>query len=156
MKLYTRTGDDGTTSLFDGTRVAKDHLRVAGYGDVDELNAAVGLVISAIRDLRGDAGKLAEMDQQLAEIQSELFVVGSDLATPGEAKVRARVPTVTAAQVARLEAWIDAATEPVPVLKNFSRASLVLSSRTISWFRRWTITVGVRAGKNAPSAEATS
>lgn len=74
MRIYTRTGDEGETSLFAGGRVRKDHPRVEAYGAVDELNAAIGLV----RALGVDA----ELDAWLERVQRALFVVGSDLATP--------------------------------------------------------------------------
>jgi cob(I)alamin adenosyltransferase len=121
MKLYTRTGDDGTTALFDGTRIAKDHLRVSAYGDVDELNAALGLVVASLRSAGGNAaaaGHAALMDR-LTSLQAELFVVGADLATPMSARHRTKTPEVNAAQVTRLETWIDEAVAAVPPLKNF-------------------------------------
>ena len=74
MKIYTRTGDEGTTSLFAGGRVAKHHLRVESYGTVDELNSYLGLIRSQLQD--------ATIDVRLQRVQNELFVVGADLATP--------------------------------------------------------------------------
>src|SRR5262245_7782393 len=102
MRLYTRTGDDGTTSLFDGKRVPKDHPRVAAYGDVDELNAAIGLAITALR-MSPAAGSASVMLERLVQIQSELFIVGSDLATPLSARQREKAPCITAENVKRLE-----------------------------------------------------
>ncbi len=109
MKLYTKTGDDGTTGLFGGGRVRKDHVRIAAYGTVDELNAAVGLARSM--------GSNARIDGILARIQSELFVVGSDLATPADAKPW--VPRVGKTEVEALEKDIDAFEEEVAPLKTF-------------------------------------
>jgi len=119
MKLYTRTGDDGTTSLFDGTRVPKDHLRVAAYGDVDETNSFLGFAICGLFPNRRFDPAVRELCERMAQIQSELFVVGSDLATPVESRVRDKAPAVTAEQVTRLERWIDDATEAVAPLHSF-------------------------------------
>ncbi|MGI9015246.1 MAG: cob(I)yrinic acid a,c-diamide adenosyltransferase [Phycisphaerales bacterium] len=103
-KLYTRTGDDGSTGLFGGGRVAKHHPRVAAYGDIDELNACIGFAACAC-----DHG--CELHSRvlaiLREIQSRLFDIGADLATPFGSKhedMIARLPTDAPAQV---EAWID-------------------------------------------------
>ncbi len=115
MKLYTRTGDDGTTSLFDGTRVRKDHARVAAYGDVDEVNGCIGLAIVSMPTTAG----WNTLRERLTRIQSELFTVGADLATPTSARQRAAVPTVTDAHVATLEQWIDDACAASPPLKSF-------------------------------------
>ena len=82
MKIYTRTGDAGETSLFDGTRVRKDDARVDAYGDIDELNAWLGLVRSSLDD--------PEIDGELAAIQRDLFAVGAALADPTD-KIAARV-----------------------------------------------------------------
>ena len=103
-KIYTRTGDDGSTGLGDGTRVAKDSLRVAAYGTVDELNSAIGVVMAqdlpdSIRDM-------------LAEIQHELFDLGGELCIPGAA-------AIGDADVARLEQRLDAHNEALPPLKDF-------------------------------------
>ncbi|UCG32793.1 MAG: cob(I)yrinic acid a,c-diamide adenosyltransferase [Phycisphaerales bacterium] len=109
-KLYTRTGDRGTTGLADGSRVPKDHPRVRAYGAVDELNALLGLCRAASG---GD-----ELRSKLGQIQEELFVLGGDLAAPHAAK-KNDIPRVTAAQTQRLEEWIDDATEDVPPLRSF-------------------------------------
>src|SRR5213078_1245880 len=100
MKIYTRTGDAGETSLFDGTRVSKADERVAAYGDVDEVNACLGLVRSAGLD--------PDMDAALVEIQRDLFAVGAALADPRH-RIAGRVTKAAVAdeQVARLEALID-------------------------------------------------
>lgn len=78
MKIYTKTGDDGTTSLFDGTRVSKDHLRVDAYGDVDELNAVLGVVQSQLSD--------PQIGAILTQIQNDLFALGAQLANPAQKK----------------------------------------------------------------------
>lgn len=119
-KLYTRTGDDGTTSLFDGSRVAKDHIRVTAYGEVDELSATLGLAASALGALP-TRPEWTMLRERIATIQSELFTLGADLATPptaNEAKQK-RVPHIGPVEIARLESWIDDAVAPVTPLTTF-------------------------------------
>lgn len=106
-KIYTRTGDDGTTGLADGSRRRKHDPRVEAYGAVDEANAAIGLV-------RLHVG--GDDDAMLARIQNDLFDLGADLATPGDAEGALRV---TAEQVARLEREIDAMNADLPPLNSF-------------------------------------
>ena len=103
MKIYTRTGDGGDTSLFGGVRVSKADARVDAYGEVDELNAWIGWVRAS-----APIPILADIDAALTLIQRELFALGAQLADPGE-KIAARVAKaeVTAAQVTRLEETID-------------------------------------------------
>ena len=103
-KIYTRTGDDGTTGLGDGTRAAKDSARVAAYGTVDELNSALGMVLAqplpdAVRDC-------------LVEIQHELFDLGGELCIPGAAMV-------DDADVERLEQRLDGFNADLPALAEF-------------------------------------
>lgn len=108
MKLYTRTGDSGQTGLIGGQRVSKADDRVACYGEVDELNAAIGLAAAACTD----ADALAE----LRTVQSELFILGVQLATgPG------RQPShqISDAEIKRLEESIDAKMGALPALQNF-------------------------------------
>ena len=119
MKLYTRRGDNGLTDLYGGRRVSKDSLRVEAYGTVDELNSLIGLV----RCSSGPASVL----EPLASIQSRLFEIGADLATPeddaeeGESQKRkARsVPRVSDDHVAELEGWIDHASGAAPAMTHF-------------------------------------
>jgi cob(I)alamin adenosyltransferase len=113
MKIYTKTGDTGTTGLFGGGRVEKNHARIESYGTVDELNAVLGLVRSR---LTGDKG-LEEIDAALLEIQNDLFVVGADLATPADAK--STVPRVSEAMTDRIEHLIDGVSEELAELKSF-------------------------------------
>jgi cob(I)alamin adenosyltransferase len=110
-KIYTRTGDDGTTALGFGGRVAKDSLRVECYGTVDELNSALGLARAS--DLP------AELDRPLATIQNELFHLGSDLCVPENEKDRHPVPRIEARHVAGLEALIDGWNGRLAPLDNF-------------------------------------
>jgi len=111
-KIYTRTGDKGFTRLATGAPVAKTNPRVQAYGDVDETNAAIGLC-------RLHTGRDPEMDARLARIQNELFDLGADLATPPEPKPEWEVLRVTADQVARLEAEIDAMNAELAPLTSF-------------------------------------
>ncbi|HTP93993.1 MAG TPA: cob(I)yrinic acid a,c-diamide adenosyltransferase [Xanthobacteraceae bacterium] len=112
-RIYTRTGDDGTTALGTGERRKKYDLRVAAYGTIDEANAAIGV---ARLHTAGDAA----LDAALARIQNDLFDVGADLTMPGKGKGPggARL-AVTAAQVAWLEAEIDRLNAELAPLKSF-------------------------------------
>jgi cob(I)alamin adenosyltransferase len=111
MKIYTKTGDGGETSLFGGARVGKDDARVEAYGAVDELNAAIGLVRAL--------GAGAAVDADLARIQSELFSVGAELATPRESRARGSIPGVDPAWAVALERAMDAWDESLPPLTAF-------------------------------------
>lgn len=111
-RIYTRTGDDGTTGLVDGSRVAKTDPRLMAIGDVDEANSAIGVAIAAI----GDAGIAAA----LTRIQNDLFDLGADLATPGDDFTPSdMVLRITPSQVARLEAEIDAMNAQLAPLTSF-------------------------------------
>ncbi|MEP7217820.1 MAG: cob(I)yrinic acid a,c-diamide adenosyltransferase, partial [Bacteroidota bacterium] len=110
-KIYTKTGDDGTTGLFGGRRVAKDSVRIESYGTVDELNSVVGMARAA--------GVLPEHDQLLSTVQEHLFILGADLATPQGGMKNYSLPRVTAAETECLERAIDALEEGLPPLKNF-------------------------------------
>jgi cob(I)alamin adenosyltransferase len=112
-KIYTRTGDDGTTALGTGERRKKYDLRIAAYGTLDEVNAAVGIARLHTHD---DAA----LDAALSRIQNDLFDVGADLTTPGKGKGPggARL-TVTAAQVSWLESEIDRLNASLAPLKSF-------------------------------------
>jgi cob(I)alamin adenosyltransferase len=109
-RIYTRGGDKGQTSLGDGSRVAKQSLRVEAYGTVDEANAAIGLA-----RLHTDG----ETDAMLARIQNELFDLGADLCTPEDGKRAAGALRIVAAQVARLEREIDAMNAALRPLDSF-------------------------------------
>jgi cob(I)alamin adenosyltransferase len=112
VKIYTRTGDAGETSYFDGTRVRKDDARLDTYGDVDELNAWLGLV----RASRVDPG----LDPELDRIQRDLFALGAQLADPaGKLAPRVTKAVVADADVARLESLIDRFEEELPPLRRF-------------------------------------
>jgi cob(I)alamin adenosyltransferase len=112
MKIYTKTGDDGTTGLFGGQRVPKTHQRVAAYGAVDELNAAVGVAVAV-----GGNEALAAL---LTALQRDLFVLGADLATPHEGRAApSYLPRIDEAQIAALERHIDEHESTLPPLRNF-------------------------------------
>jgi cob(I)alamin adenosyltransferase len=112
VKIYTRTGDSGDTGLFDGTRVLKSDGRVAAYGEVDELNAWLGLVAASIGD--------ADVKEQLTGIQRDLFALGARLADPSH-RIAGRVTkaAIAAADIARLEGWIDAYDATLSPLRRF-------------------------------------
>ncbi len=112
MKIYTKTGDKGQTGLLGGTRVGKDHGRVAAYGDVDETNALLGVVRARAED--------AALRRLLGGIQRDLFALGAQLADP-TARVTAKraKAAITAAHVGRLERAIDAREKTLPALAAF-------------------------------------
>ncbi|HWK09345.1 MAG TPA: cob(I)yrinic acid a,c-diamide adenosyltransferase [Vicinamibacterales bacterium] len=113
MKIYTRTGDSGETGLFDGTRVPKDDLRVAAYGDVDELSAWLGFVRASLQD--------DDLRVMLERIQRDLFAIGARLADPAHriAERVAKAAAVGNEDIARLEQWVDAIDADLPPLRRF-------------------------------------
>ena len=110
-KVYTRTGDDGTTGLGAGGRVGKDSPRIEAYGTVDELNSQIGLALSS-----GVNDTIAPM---LREIQNDLFHLGSDLCIPEEEKARLPAPRIEERHVAALEGLMDRLSEELEPLANF-------------------------------------
>jgi cob(I)alamin adenosyltransferase len=104
-RIYTRTGDDGSTGLGDGTRVQKEHLRVEAYGTVDEANSAVGVVLAV-------PGLPAQVVECLTDVQHTLFDLGGELCIPGHRVIRAE-------DVERLEQTLDRFNEGLPPLKDF-------------------------------------
>ena len=108
-KIYTRTGDSGETSLVNGMRVAKHALRPSAFGDIDEANSVIGLA-------RLQTAKIKNADNMLARIQNDLFDLGADIATPKTDKLALRI---TAEQVNRLEAEIDAMNAELDPLNSF-------------------------------------
>ncbi|MDP2037370.1 MAG: cob(I)yrinic acid a,c-diamide adenosyltransferase [Ignavibacteria bacterium] len=112
MKIYTKTGDNGETSLFGGKRVRKDNPRISAYGTVDELNAVLGIVVTEVKD--------EELNSVLQSLQNELFVLGSDLATPADKGNKGFViPRIVKENCVRLEMLIDKYDAKLPELKNF-------------------------------------
>lgn len=117
MRIYTRSGDKGTTALIGGTRVPKHHIRIETYGTVDELNTHLGMLRSMQVSQEDNA--------QLVEIQTNLFTMGSELATDPEkaimrnGKKRLNISKISTVHVEQLEEWIDRINENLPPLKNF-------------------------------------
>lgn len=131
MKIYTRTGDSGDTGLFGGGRVPKDHPRVAAYGDVDELNAAIGVARAT--------GPLPRIDEVLVPIQRDLFAIGALLATPDRDKMAQHLEKaqVTDVRIAELERAIDDCERELEPLRSFilpggtPRAAALHVARTV-------------------------
>ncbi len=110
MKIYTRTGDDGTTGLFGGSRIRKSDARIDCYGTLDELNAAIGLAAVVAP---------AGMIDLLRSVQDDLFVLGSHMATPQEVPQAASLPPLDETLISRLEMQIDSAEQQMPELRQF-------------------------------------
>jgi cob(I)alamin adenosyltransferase len=110
-RIYTKTGDDGKTGLFGGGRVSKANRRVTAYGEVDELNATLGWVITQVNH-----GPLAE---RLTLLQSDLFSIGAHLATPDGARTHVHLPAIPSERIPEMESWMDEADAELPELKSF-------------------------------------
>ncbi|MEO4043143.1 cob(I)yrinic acid a,c-diamide adenosyltransferase [Hoeflea sp. CAU 1731] len=144
-KIYTRTGDDGTTGLGDGARRPKYDLRVEAYGAVDEGNSCIGMA-------RLHTGQLPDIDAILARMQNDLFDLGADLATPDTGKKLDYEPLrVTDQQVERVEADIDALNARLEPLKSFvlpggspAAAALHLSRTVIRRAERLMVALGAK------------
>lgn len=135
MKIYTRTGDQGDTGLFGGGRVPKDHARVDAYGEVDELNAVLGLTVAGLQTEGQD-----ELARRVQSIQADLFTLGANLATPAPEDGGRRndyIPELPTARVAEMEAWIDDAETELEPLRAFilpggtQAAALLHLARTV-------------------------
>ena len=131
MKIYTKTGDKGETSLFGGERVSKKSDRIEAYGTVDELNSFIGLAITEVYD--------SDVKDLLLKIQNQLFIVGSDLATPNNSKTsKLKIQRVTPKFYKDIEKEIDHFDAQLESLKNFilpggsKSASLLHVCRTIT------------------------
>ena len=145
MKIYTKTGDGGETSLFDGTRVAKTDPRVVAYGEVDELQAVLGVAHAASRD--------PELRDRLVALQRDLFALGARLADPSH-KIASLVTKIVVddQSVARLEGWIDGLEAELPPLRHFilsgggpSGAALHLARTVCRRAERATLALGAEA-----------
>jgi len=110
-KIYTKTGDDGTTSLLGGTKVSKSHVRIEAYGTIDELNSHIGLLRDWLQDEKSRV--------QLKAIQDELFVIGSLLACDPDKEMKMMLPFIDESHLLKLEAEIDRMTEVLPEMKHF-------------------------------------
>lgn len=144
MKIYTKTGDQGETGLWGGKRVNKDSVRIQAYGTVDECNAVVGLARSVL--------DYPELDLILAEIQNQLFVVGSDLASDLDAE---NIPRIHANQVAYLEQQIDLLEAKLPPLTQFilpgglqAAAYLHLARTVCRRSERWAVSLKQKEAMN--------
>lgn len=111
LKIYTKTGDLGKTSLIGGTKVPKSHLRIESYGTVDELNSYMGLISDLIED--------KEVRSLLKEIQDRLFTIGSSLACDPEKEPLMKIPDLKETDIAVLEKEIDRMNEVLPPMKSF-------------------------------------
>ena len=111
MKIYTKTGDKGTTSLIGGTKVSKSHLRIEAYGTVDELNSYIGLCKDLLTDEQGK--------KILLEVQDRLFTIGSSLACDPIKEPKMRIPDLLETDVELLEKEIDRMDKVIPPMKNF-------------------------------------
>lgn len=146
MKIYTRKGDRGETSLFGGGRVPKDHRRVEAYGTVDELNSVLGQALTLVTD---DAVR-----RRLGAVQHDLFALGAELSAPPPADGRRRpeTPGVPSGRVDEMEAWIDEAHEELAPLRAFvlpggaSAAAALHVARTVCRRAERAVTPLVREG----------
>jgi cob(I)alamin adenosyltransferase len=111
FKIYTRTGDKGSTSLIGGTRVPKNHIRIESYGTVDELNSYLGVV--------NDACSIAEVREWLREIQDRLFTLGAELATAPDKEIKMKLPDLHNEDITWLEQHMDKMNETLPEMRNF-------------------------------------
>lgn len=111
FRVYTKTGDKGTTGLIGGTRVGKDHIRIVAYGTVDELNSQIGFMNDLLQD--------AEVNEWVLEIQDRLFTIGSVLATDPHKDTKMQLPDLHESDIAWLESKIDYMDDQLPVMKSF-------------------------------------
>ena len=116
MNLYTRTGDDGTTGLFGGDRVSKDHPRIVAFGAIDELNACVGLAAAACNTNDEYESQLLRV---FRELQCRLFDIGADLAAPVGSKHEDKIKRIDGDDVKQVETWIDRIDAENEPMKNF-------------------------------------
>jgi len=130
MKIYTKTGDNGETSLFGGERARKDNPRIEAYGAVDELNSMLGVALAEINN--------DEIKQILTQVQNDLFVLGADLASPLQKENKNFIiPRIKEETIKKLETFIDSIEYKLPELKNFilpggsKGAALLHLARTI-------------------------
>lgn len=111
FRVYTKTGDKGSTGLIGGTRVPKDHIRIEAYGTVDELNSYLGVVTDQLGD--------ATVNEWILEIQDRLFTIGSSLATDPEKAPKMNLPDLHAGDIEWLEKKIDEMDDVLPQMKSF-------------------------------------
>jgi cob(I)alamin adenosyltransferase len=111
LKIYTKTGDKGTTSLIGGTKVSKSHLRIEAYGTVDELNSYIGLCNDLVQDKKSNT--------ILREIQDRLFTIGSSLACDPAKETKMHIPDLKETDIVLLESEIDRMSDEIPPMKSF-------------------------------------
>jgi cob(I)alamin adenosyltransferase len=148
MKIYTKTGDDGTTGLFNGERVLKYDLRVETYGTVDELNSVIGIAISA--------GAPEPLKQHLIILNNLLFNLGSDLASPLDPPPQFEVPRIKSSNITWLERTIDSYTAELPELTGFILPGGTLCTSHLHYARtvcRRAERLAVRLAENADLGE---
>jgi cob(I)alamin adenosyltransferase len=149
MKIYTKTGDDGTTGLFAGGRVPKDHPRIAAYGSIDELNALLGIVATHLQDAylslleaKPAQAQIGLMKQVIEQVQRDLFAIGAELATPQPSAHGTQL--IKTSHIERLEEWIDRLEGDLEPLNSFI---LPGGSRLAGWLH-WARTVCRRAERD--------
>jgi cob(I)alamin adenosyltransferase len=111
FKIYTKTGDKGSTSLIGGVRVLKSHIRIESYGTIDELNSYIGMVT--------DLAANKEINEWLREIQDRLFTIGSELATAPDKEIKMKLPDLHVEDITWLEERIDKMNETLPEMRSF-------------------------------------
>lgn len=111
IKIYTKTGDQGTTSLIGGTKVSKSHLRIESYGTIDELNSWIGFI--------NDQIKKKKVKKILAEIQDRLFTIGSSLACDPDKETKLKIPDLKETDVTLMEEEMDKINAKLPEMKSF-------------------------------------
>jgi len=127
MKIYTKTGDSGTTGLFAGPRVLKDNPRISAYGSVDELNAVLGMVLQSL------GSESVDLQHTITHIQSDLFSIGAELATPDP--VAQGMCLLPESRIGDLETSMDEMEEQLPPLKNFVLPGGCAASASLHWAR---------------------
>ena len=136
-KIYTKTGDKGKTSLFDGTRVSKDNIRLETYGTFDELNAILGMALALLDEVRSKNYELRNIRNELIRVQSELLDIGSCLANPSATPPKEFISLI-GKRIEQFEKHIDVLTEKLPPLRNFilpgggKTASMLHVARTVT------------------------
>ena len=138
IKVYTKTGDNGTTGLFSGERVPKHHIRIKAYGTVDELNSSLGLVFLCL-EKKDDENTFSEIKVLIRGIQNDLFDLGADLSTPiSKVKQNYKPLRITKKQINRIEKSIDKYNKQLKPLNSFilpggsEAATLLHLSRTVA------------------------
>lgn len=151
-RVYTRTGDDGTTGLAGGQRVPKDHVRIEAYGTVDELNAVVGIARAFIKDLPKKVTAAKRLDAELQRIQNRLLDIGAILATP-PGQTFPKMPEIADAEIRHLEKLMDDCQKSLGPLKEFilpgggKAAGFLHQARTVC---RRAERICVRLGREEP------